>query len=61
MPLFRVMRSMTPPRAWPSTYLSKRSLSEGWVSLWEPMNPFFRTPTSAYVSPSTVTLAGNQV
>ncbi len=39
------MRSMTPPRDWSSTYLSKRSLSAGLVLLWEPMKPFLRTPT----------------
>ena len=59
--LFRVIRSMTPPRDWPSTYLSKRSLRAGLVSLWEPTKPFFRTPTSLWVSPSTVTVAPNQV
>ena len=59
--LFRVIRSMTPPRDWPSVYLSKRSLRAGLVSLWEPMNPFLRTPTSLWVSPSTVTVPGNQV
>ena len=37
MLLFKVIRSMTPPRVWPSTYLSNRSLSDGLVSLWEPM------------------------
>ena len=52
---------MTPPSDWPSVYLSKRSLSDGLVSLWEPTNPFLRTPTSAWVSPSTVTVAANQV
>ena len=59
--LFRVIRSMTPPRDWPSVYLSKRSLSAGLVLLWEPTNPFLRTPTSVWVSPSTVTVALNQV
>ena len=60
MLLFRVIRSMTPPSVWSSTYLSKRSLRAGLVSLWEPRNPFLRTPTSAWVSPSTVTVAENQ-
>ena len=45
---------MTPPKDWSSTYLSKRSLRAGLVSLWEPMKPFLRTPTWAWVSPSTV-------
>ena len=59
--LLSVIRFMTPPRIWSSTYLSKRSLSDGLVSLWEPRNPFLRTPTSAWASPSTVTVAANQV
>ena len=61
MLLLRVIRSMTPPRVWSSTYLSKRSLRDGLVLLMDPMKPFLRTPTSPWVSPSTVTVPENQV
>ena len=59
--LLRVRRFTAPPSSWPSTNLSKRTLSAGFTSLSDPRNPFLRTPTRVWVSPSTVTAASNQV
>ena len=59
--LFSVRRSKTPPSVCPSAYLSNLILSDGLTSLLEPTNPFLRTPTWEWDSPSTVTSARNHV
>ena len=44
MLLFSVMRSMTPPNACPSTYLSYLSFSDGLVSLCRTQEPLLPHP-----------------